>query len=417
MMQLGMTKCNATGGSIAAPKEKGEGFLQVNLDRLTEIVRCDLPSECLFAQVVLAGGVNGHLAEARTSTHGSKSVVARTFMGKPAADEAIEKLRAAGFLEHIPDAKHRPDPRWYVDRHFPSDVAVSQKFLEPQKRGLGEGWVKGRGRLSDLYNGARASPDISVDRARSDALLLFFHLQKNQNFGKFGGVNPSCAATPFSPASERNGDGIDHVLEAAHEGWSLVNEIEPRERPSLSAKFLKSALPEVPDWEDAPSLENRGEHAMRVLAEVGLIYEAFVVWPSDPRVDISARHEPHYTLYLRDAWTDVLETSLQNQINNTVIQSGTRSGVDVYSASRGATADWHGTGRHSYFLPDAYVKKAVLLKQLRVRWWPHSGDTIDSLNRDRQRIEAWGDDIASSMSCSLSHPRYVRNPVPWRPSA
>ncbi|MES2785709.1 MAG: hypothetical protein V4684_09615 [Pseudomonadota bacterium] len=411
-----MTQYNATGASIAASKPKGEGFFQVNLDRLTDIVRHDLPSECLYAQVVLAGGVNGHLAEARTSTHGSKSVNERTFMGKSAADEAIKKLCAAGFLEHMPEAKHRTDPRWYVDRHFTPDVAVSQKFLEPQKRGLREKWVKGRGRLSDLYCGARASPDISANRARSDALLLFFHLQKNQNFGQFGGVNPSCAATLFSPASAINGDGIDHVLEAAHEDWSLVNEMEPRDRPPLSAKFLESALPEVPDWSDAPSLENRGKHAMQVLHDAGLIYDAFVVWPSDPLVDISGRHEPHYTLYLRGAWTDILETHLQHEINNAVIQSGTRSGVDVYSASRGATADWHGSGRHSYFLPDAYVKKAVLLKQLRVRWWPHSGDTIDSLNRDRQRIEQWGDDIASSMSCSLSHPRYVHNPVPWRPS-
>ncbi len=415
-MQLGMTQYNTTVQSVAASKPKGEGFFQVNLDRLTEIVRSGLRSDCLFAQVVLAGGVNGHLAEARASTHGANSVNDRTFMGKPAADRAIDMLSRGGFLEPAPDPTHKSHARWYVDRHCTPDVAISQKFLEKQEKTSREKWVRGRGRLSDLYCGTRAAPGFPIDYARSDALLMYFQLHKHQDFGRFGGVSPACAEVRFTPASTIDGDGIDHVLEAAHEGWSLVTENEPRCQPDLSAKFLETALPEVPSWDDAPSVADRGVHALKELQRVGLIYSAAVVWQADPVLDLSGRMEPLYTLYVKGAWTDELETSLQYAINNAVIQSGTRSGVDVYGASRGTTADYHGRGRHSYFLPDEYLKKAVLLKQLRVRWWPHNEDTIVGLNRDRQRNDDWADDIASDMDCTPPRARNFVSTFGSRPN-
>ncbi|MHB1122562.1 MAG: hypothetical protein ACYC0T_07540 [Ramlibacter sp.] len=366
----------------------GRGFFQLCLARADEIVRVGLGANELFAYVVLAGGVNSRLPLARASTHGIKSVVDRTGMSRQSAANALQKLQQHGFLEALAPAAtaSRTEPRWSVDKAAPCDLAVSQRFLAPMERGLATG--KSAARLGDLFMRAKNTAEISVEQARIDALALFLHLHAHQDFGRYGGVDPACVATYFGPA-EDDGAGVEHIVDAARDGWTLVTEQAARHLPGLSDTFLSTALPSSPIWK-GPALAVRGAHALKILRDQKLIYGAYVLWESDPIVGPpSNRPSPLVTLYIKGSWAPELEPFLQYRVNDAVLATGTRKGADAYRASLGTAADWEGTGRHMYLLPNGYVNSAKLIKQIRARWWAESQDTINGLVQDQLRVEDW----------------------------
>lgn len=401
VMQLRLSNAGSTMNSEQAVRASAPGYLQLCLERANEIIHKGMGAAELYAYVVLAGGVNSKLPLARASTHGLKSVVERTRMGRQRAADAIANLQQHGFLEPVKGAGKvgRTEARWQVDKDATCNLAVSQRFLAPMEKGLVRS--KAAARLGDLFLHAAVTHEISVEQARIDALLLFLHLHAHQDFGQYGGVDPACVAVHFEPVNDAHAC-IQHTVDATRPGWTLITEQAAPHLPGLSDTLLSAALPSAPTSKEPPTPRVRGEHALEILRDLGLVYGAYVLWDSDPTIEPSShRPSPLFTLYVKGSWAPDFEPFLQYRVNDVVLATGTRKGADAYRASLGASADWEGTGRHMYLLPNGFVGRATLIKQVRARWWALCEDTTAGLAQDQIRVEQWTERLAEFRSQGL----------------
>lgn len=392
--------------ATTTPKSTLDGFFQISLECVDEIVKSGLGPDELAAYIVLVGGVNGHdKGKPRASTHGPQSIQKRTLMSRsPAAVDAIKALSANGFVSSALDdgaelpanaKSNRETARWFVDKDSDCYLAIGQGFLQPKKDKKPKEGENPRDKnthpstLAHLCNEVCNADDIPYANALIDALLVFFHLHEYQDFGKFGGVDPGVAHGRFRPVE--NNEECEHVMPLAGlNGWSLVTEQAPKDI-ILSDAFVYKALNGVPLWEGAPSLEVRAAHALEQLKKADLIYQAHVVWDSDPVNKRPARHPvPLFTLYVIASRTGSnLELQLQPDVHDALLKTKTYTGVQIYGESRGQSPKWKGTKEHRYIVPTSKVGEAVLLAQLRVRWWPNNADTCNAQELDRQRVRKW----------------------------
>jgi hypothetical protein len=308
------------------------------------------------------------------------------------AHEALARLQEHGFIRPVSSETKGPrSPRWFVDPGHACDVAISQGFLQPMdsKGPVGDSGSP-MGRLGDLYENAGIDGHLPHGQALIDALLLFANMHAEQDFGAYAGVNPRFAAGDFLPIEPGDaGPLTDHEVAAALPGWLLVTERAPMQMPECELEFLRTALPSLDDSHDAPGLRHRGKCALKDLKKARLVYHAYVVWQSDPRTRSDAAASPLYTLYRKDSWTSELETDLQRSVHDAVLESDTLKRADVFGDARGQFPVWHRSGCHRYLIPEQLSGRAVLLDQLRVRWWPLSEDCHRGLAQDQKRVAHW----------------------------
>ena len=344
----------------ASPKPKGDGFFQISLKRITEIAKSGLGPDALAAYIVLAGGVNGHeKLMNRASTHGPQSIHRRTLMSRsPAAVHAVQMLSAKGFISSplqsgaalSASAKaNRSTARWLVDPDSECDLAIGQGFLQQRKKVNHQKTDNQHDHhtyastLAHLCNTVVNADGIPVANALIDALLVFFHLHEHQDFGKFGGVDPEVAHGRFRPAKSNEEEGSGHVTSLAGvDGWSLVTEHAPHVIV-LSELFASKALAGVPSWKDAPPLKVRAAHALEQLRKADLVYQAHVVWDSDPvNKGLGLHPVPLFALYVVASRSSKLELGLQRDVHNALIKTDTYTGVQIYGESRGKLPQWAG---------------------------------------------------------------------------
>lgn len=411
------TSSSNTAASTKAAK-KGPGFFELSTQTLQNIAKLHLGPDALCAYIVLAGGVNsGEKTIKKASTHSAKSIHRRTMMSRTtAANNAMNALEKAGIIQSAPveltSAQNKifriGSPRWIVDPKATYDLAVAQSFLQPRDDGLSADEQTTPGTLAHLCHVTRNDDmgDIPFTNALIDALLIFFALHRRQEFERFAGVDPCAVGGRFEPIDdEEDGDQTAHAV--AIEGtpsWLLVTERSPT-KLVISAEFAEEALGCVQAWEGAPTVVKRAHHALDQLRRAELIYKATVLWDVNPiNPPLGRFPQPLHTLYVHGSWASEHEHQLQNDVHKVMLRTRTRTGHQVFGESRGLEASWVRSGHHRFMLPEKQFGKAVLMSQLRVRWWPQNKDTIGALQTDQKRIKHWRDrldDVATQSEAAL----------------
>ena len=403
--------------SPAKNDKKGAGFFQVSSVTLQAIARAHLGPDALCAYIILAGGVNSSEKRAhRASTHSANSIHCRTMMSRTtSATAAINDLVQANVIQRAPAGLMSTDksrfgvgsPRWIVDSETPCDLAIAQSFLQPRdlkKLSVDEQTTPGS--LAHLCHVVCNHADgIPRTNALVDALLMYFALHGRQGFDKFAGVDPRAVGAPFKPIQdEEDGDETTHIVPISDlSDWVLVTEKSPTQL-SISDEFAVATLGCVQPWDGAPPLIERAQHAIAQLQIAKLVYSAAVLWDVDPVSWPSGRFPtPLHTLYVQESWANKIEHQLQGHVHKVMLKTRTRTGQQVFGDSRGLEPNWVGRRIHRFIVPQKQFGKAVLMSQLRVRWWPQNADTISALLVDQKRVKQWCGqlDQAAALSARL----------------
>ena len=388
-------------------KKKGAGFFQVSSETLQAIAHAHLGPDALCAYIVLAGGVNSNEKRAhRVSTHSATSIHCRTMMSRTiSAAAAINALVKVNVIQRAPAELTSSEksgfgassPRWIVDPETPCDLAIAQSFLQPRdvkKLSLDEQTTEGS--LSHLCHVVRNHVDgIPRTNAMVDALLMYFALHGRQDFDRFAGVDPCAVGAPFEPIpGEEGGDQTTHTVPISDlPDWVLVTEKMPK-KLAISEEFAVDALGCVQPWDGAPTLVERAHHAIEQLYRARLVYRAAVLWDVCPLNAPKGRYPaPLHTLYVQGGWADKIEHQLQDHVHKVMLKTRTRTGQQVFGESRGLEASWVGRGIHRFIVQKKQLGEAVLMSQLRVRWWPQNADTISALQVDQERVKHWRDQL------------------------
>ena len=401
--------------STGAGSSKSRGFFQVDLEQVKAVRAQGLGADALYAYVVLAGGVDVDIKlSARTSAHGVPSITAKTGMSARQGQNALKLLEDAGFIDRTAIPLAWPGGGAAMPRVVKSlietvdgnRVAISQRLFDVLPVSNGSASVKGRGSLASLFENAGQIAGINFKQSQADALLTFIALHAEQDFQGSAGVDPRVAHGRFDPINaEEDGSGTDHVLQVqGASGWRLVT-LRKSATLTVAQQFLNETFGSVSGWGDAPAPQDRFDNALRRLRECGLVYEAQILWDSDPvSASMHADASPLFTLHVSDSWDREREAALQRDVHEAMLKTQTFSGKEIFGDSRGQEARWSRSGRHRFIVPDWQLSKATLLTQLRARWWPGSQRTLGEMDADKARVDQWRDQLKavvdfSSRSC------------------
>ena len=406
---------------------KTEGFFQISSSRLEQISQDpDLGCAALKVYLVAAGGVDSKRKQPRACVHGPSAIQTRTSMSQGEIKTAIKELIKKDFLrsplvaanvsgnitaqdepissrsspqsdaEGKKTAKDHIPVQFQVDPDEDTDLALSQKFLQPRMVGKREGYRGQKGTLLKLLEDIIPIGEMQADEARLDAILVFLAFHRAQNFDTCAGIDPRFLHGRFTAIDEGDlGDGSCYQVPVnGVDDWTLVTMRKPTCPEVLDAGFIDSTLGGLEEVEGAPTLEERFRGAVENLLRCRLLYTAHVLWNGDPlHPTRGSKARPHYTLYLQDSWDEDHEDSLQIDIHKAGQATATISGVETYGASRGAEANYIRSGIFRFMVTNRQLKTATLLMQYRVRWWADDQDTRTCLRNDRKRISNWRSEL------------------------
>lgn len=345
------------------------GYFQISLKRIQDAVAAGAKAEHVMAYLVLAGGAQGGSSQPRASTHGRGSVAKRSKIRAP--DRAIKWLAKEGFISKANDARHHGAnggaATWLVDPEDDCDLSICQNLF-------GEGLEFATlGSLQELTNGD--STEITKSLAVLDALMIFLHLHKNQDFGEFAGVDPSVAhhrCELIEP--DEDGELTDAVVRLSSiEGMALVTH-RAADEIALSPEFAHAALGNIKVVPGGPGIQRRACHALSELIRLRFVYQALVAWNGDP-VSENRFAEPLGTLYVHDSWARGMDSQTQYAVHDTLLGTGARPGNEFFMPDEGRP--WHsGSGIYRNLVEESALRRYTLLSQLRVRHWPADKDTV-----------------------------------------
>ena len=402
---------NAASQSAGAGAEKSTGFFQVDLEQMKAICAQGLGPDALYAYVVLAGGVDADFKlPYRASAHGVPSIMAKTGMSARQGQKALKLLEDAGFIQTTTVSLAWQEggavlPRFVKGLIEPSDgtkVAISQRLFGVSSASKRASSTRGLGTLAELFEHAGVVEGISFKQAQADALMTFCSLHAEQDFQGCAGIDPCVAHGRFDAIdAEEDGSGTDHVMKVrGAAGWLFVTMRKP-DRLTVDQQFLKETFGPVSGWSDAPTPQYRFDNALRLLRECGLVYEAQVLWDSDPvSASTQGGASPLFTLHVSNSWDREREATLQRDVHEAMLKTHTFSGEEVFGDSRGLEARWAHSGRHRFMVPDWQLNKVTLLTQLRARWWPGSKRTLGELDADKTRVDDWRDQLKTVVNLS-----------------
>ena len=406
---------NSASQSAGAGSGKSTGFFQIDPEKMKAICAQGLGADALYAYVVLAGGVDANIKlPSRTSAHGVPSIMAKTGMSARQGQKALTLLEDAGFIQSSTVALAWQEgaavmPRVVKSLIESSDgtrVAISQRLFGDSSAAKRASSTRGLGTLAELFEHAGVVEGISFRQSQVDALMTFCALHAEQDFQGCAGVDPRVAHGRFDPIdADEDGSGTEHVLKVrGAAGWLFVTMRKPT-RLRVSPQFLKETFGPVPGGSDAPTSQHRFDNALRRLRECGLVYEAQILWDSDP-VSPATQGDasPLFTLHVSNSWDREREATLQRDVHDTMLRTQTFSGEEIFGDSRGLEARWAHSGRHRFIVRDWQLSKVTLLTQLRARWWPGSERTLGELDADKNRVDHWREQLktvvdVNSRSC------------------
>lgn len=403
------TKINSIKDEESKDKDR-DGFYQINLERVKQIA-CDpdLGSAAVCVYITLAGGVNSTKKVDRACTHGMRAVRRRTSISGKAINEVIAMLMKKGFLQQPftsaeqsksdqTDANEKDIQGQFpivclVDPDVECDLTMSQKFLQKAQAKKDVGARGLPGTLLYLRENIGITAHMNSADSVLDALLVFFALHKNQDFGAFSGIDPRAMHGKFSHIKDDHGwEGARYRSDVdGHDGWTLQLMLRPVGPFFVSDEFVQETLGMLPEIEGAPSLEKRFRAAFANLNNARLIYRAHVLWDSDPLDTANRRRSPPlFTSYIEDHWDKEREIFLQYDTWNAAQAAGMNIGPNLWGQrSNKEDAPLLNSGVFGVLLPNAYLEKATLLLQYRVRWWADDVDTELGLGDDKNRVIAW----------------------------
>lgn len=402
---------NAASQSAGAGSGKSTGFFQVDPDQMKAICAQGLGADALYAYVVLAGGVDADFKlPYRTSAHGVPSIVAKTGMSARQGQKALKLLEDAGFIQTTTVRLAWQEggavmPRVVKSLIESSDgtrVAISQQLFGVSPASKPASSARCLGTLAELFEHAGVVEGISFKQSQADALMTFCALHAEQDFQGCAGVDPRVAHGRFDPIdAEEDGNGTEHVLEVRGvAGWLFVTMRKP-DRLAVDQQFLKETLGPVRGWSDAPTPQYRFDNALRLLRKCGLVYEAQILWDSDPvSASTQGGASPLFTLHVSNSWDREREVALQRDVHDAMLKTQTFSGEEIFGDSRGLEARWEHSGRHRFMVQDWQLRKATLLTQLRARWWPGSKRTLGELDADKSRVDHWRGQLKTVVDAS-----------------
>ena len=369
---------NSNSGSSVTKKSSKAGFFQISLERIDQAVAAGATANEVMAYLVLAGGTQGGSAQPRTSTHSTRSVRKRCAI--PTPDQAIDWLEGKGFIIKAHDdgrhGAHAGAATWQVDPEAKCDLSICQALF-------GEGSEFAT--LKSLQEQIRPLSNAPRRLAMLDALMVFLHLQKRQNFGAFAGVDPAAAhanCTFIDP--DEDGDLTDDFVRfPCIQGKVLVTH-RAFEEVTLSSEFAKSALGNIPVQAGWPDLRTRADHALVELMRLRFVYRTLIAWDGDP-LGGSRFAEPQATLYVHDSWARKVDSQTQNAVHGALLCTGARTGSDFFTPDEGRP-QFLGSNIFRNLVDESVLNRYTLLSQLRVRHWPADKQTVegrlDVANRD-----------------------------------
>lgn len=394
--------------------KKGAGFYQMNIDEFKK-ASCS-GHEAAAAYIVLCGGVDSKKSDtARISTHGCRSISKRALMGETRANLAIEELLKNNLIKAHENKQTKKNPTpglptYYIsDDNVLSNVAISQEFLTPsEKIKNSKDYCCAKQSLAYLWDITKAQEVIPRSNAFIDALALFFALHQKQDFDLFAGVNPKVASANFRPIEDREGwDYATHLMPMeGNQSWKFFSMIQENDI-LFDKEFLENTFKGLPSWENCPSNDIRCSHAIKQLKEASLIYNAIVLWGSNPLTGVSSlRPDPIYTLYVTSKQNDKNELMLQSAIHDAWLKSNTLEREVTFPVSGNVRTKpvWTDSGVYTYVLDGCHKSgNEILLLQLRVARWAANGKMNELLNADRIRTEKWKKELITAVNSTQAN--------------
>ena len=357
---------------------KGEtgGFFSLDLAQVDAMVHGGAGARDLLAYVVLCRGVNRRGTSA-ISTHGAKSISARTGMSSRSAEACLEWLAAGGYIRRTEGNLGKGSSKSHQARWLLPELPSTNPIYLPNSMADGVGRGKDNPPLMRIYAGATNGGGCLRSDAQMDAIMVLLHLYRHHDLEGCGGVDPRSGCYQKWGAAE-NLYG-EKTMELNGTNVALF-EIEKQEA-CVCLQFTGQALFYIPDDERV----DRFWHAVKNLKCLGFLYETVQVWSSDPNGEGGRKAEPLYTLYICDRHARESDMYLQREINRLGFKFDV---LDPHHEFGPLSEEGNiQSGRFRYIAKTKTGGFPIGIFRLRFR--PKTRDTGLGIAAERRRVEEW----------------------------